>query len=166
MQMLSQTKKMPSPFTGSVRVRVCGILKKDNKILLLKHQSIGPTGYLWAPPGGGVEFGHDLQASLRREFMEETNLEIEVGPYLFANEFIDQEHHAIELFFEVTYKSGELILGKDPELASEEQILAEIKYFSSDELNEIPSDAIHNAFHAAKSRDQINDLRGLITFKD
>ena len=75
-----------NPCEGKVRVRVCGILHENGKILLLKHESIGPAGYLWSPPGGGVEFGESLVETLEKEFLEETNLSIKVGNYLFTNE--------------------------------------------------------------------------------
>ncbi|MEQ9467116.1 MAG: NUDIX hydrolase [Ekhidna sp.] len=154
-----------NPFEEKVRVRVCGILQENGKTLLLKHDSIGPAGYLWSPPGGGVEFGESLAETLKKEFLEETNLTVAVGDYLFANEFIGKRHHAIELFFGVTRISGELKLGSDPELAPEEQILSEAKFLSADEMTNLPADAIHNAFHTADARDKITELRGLITFK-
>lgn len=163
--MLDHSQNDTTIFSGKVRVRVCGILINDDKILLLKHNSIGPAGYLWSPPGGGVSFGQSLHETLKQEFMEETNLVIDVGQYLFTNEFIDQQHHAIELFFEVHHVSGELKLGHDPELGPENQILTEARFFSYKELETIDSNAIHNAFNAANTRDKIAELRGLITFK-
>ena len=162
--MSNQAKSQPA-FGGRLRVRVVGILQKDNKILLLKHEPLGPAKYLWLPPGGGVEFGQSLEETLKKEFLEETNLKIDVGNYLFTNEFIDKNHHAIELFFRVYLVSGELKLGSDPELITEDQILKEARFFNYQELNEIPENAIHNAFITAKTRDKIADLRGLITFK-
>ena len=152
-------------FQGKVRVRVCGILKENSEILLLKHNSIGPEGYLWSPPGGGVEFGENIAETLKKEFLEETNLHVEVGEYLFANEYIGGNHHAIELFFEVRRLSGDLELGSDPELSAEKQILTEARFFSASDLAAIPENAIHNAFNAAGERDKITELRGLITFK-
>ena len=121
--MLDIAMKNKTPFSGKVRVRVCGILTRNEKILLLKHHSVGPRGYLWCPPGGGVAFGQSLHKTLQREFLEETNLSIEVGEYLFANEHIDEQHHAIELFFTANYRSGRLRLGIDPELSLSNQIL-------------------------------------------
>ncbi|SNT24381.1 8-oxo-dGTP diphosphatase [Ekhidna lutea] len=154
-----------NPFENKVRVRVCGLLKENEEILLLKHDQIGPAGYLWSPPGGGVSFGASVEETLKQEFLEETNLEVAVGDYLFTNEFISEKHHAIELFFTVERISGNLQLGKDPELADDEQILSEIRFFSPEELNNLPELTIHNAFLAAGARDKITDLRGLITFK-
>ena len=155
-----------SPFSQKLRVRVCGILIKKNKVLLLNHQTIGPLGYLWAPPGGGVEFGQSLHEALKKEFMEETNLTIEVGSYLFTNEHIDDKHHAIELFFEVKAVSGELSLGFDPELSATDQILNEVKYMSLDEIKEIPKAGVHQVFSRINNVKEILNIRGLITFKD
>lgn len=162
--MLKQ-KQDRNPFEGQVRVRVCGLLVENGQILLLKHDNIGPGGHLWSPPGGGVEFGENLEETLKKEFEEETNLHIEVGDYLFTNEFISNKYHAIELFFEVCRISGEISLGNDPELSAEEQILSELRFFSQEELEKLPAETIHNAFDAAGARDKIAELRGLITFK-
>lgn len=154
-----------NPFAGKVRVRVSGILQKGDKILLLKHDNLGPSGYLWLPPGGGVEFGESLHEALKKEFLEETNLKIEVGDYLFANEFIKDPYHAIELFFSVKHLSGTLELGFDPELPENEQMISKAEFFSPEEIGALPADAIHNVFNTAGARHKITDLRGLFTFK-
>jgi len=164
--MLERPATITSPFSGKVRVRVCGILIQDNKVLLLNHKTIGARGYLWSPPGGGVEFGETTDQALRKEFMEETNLKVKVKEYLFAHEHIDQKHHAIELFFSVEHISGELKLGTDPELSPSNQILSEAKFFTFSELQRIPSDAIHSAFSTISNLKEILSIRGLITFKD
>ena len=164
--MLGVVDQNTSPFENKVRVRVCGILKEQGAILLIKHEGIGPSGFLWSPPGGGVEFGQSLTATLKKEFMEETNLTVDVNEYLFTNEHIDDKHHAIELFFRVTRRSGELRLGYDPELDASNQMLSEVRFFASNELAELTEECLHSAFRRPKSKDKIDDLRGLITFKD
>ncbi len=160
-----ETSNTDNPFTGKVRVRVGGILQENEKLLLLKHKNLGPEGYLWLPPGGGVEYGESLHEALKKEFLEETNLEIEVGEYLFTNEFIKKPYHAIEIFFSVKRISGTLKLGFDPELSKNHQILEEAKFFSMQEIEALPKTAIHNAFQTAGVQDKITDLRGLFTFK-
>ncbi len=153
------------PFSNKIRVRVCGILKEKNKILLLRHDSIGSEGYLWIPPGGGVDFGESLEECLRREFLEETNLVVEIGRYLFTHEFIGSKYHAIEIFFEVVRKSGKLKLGTDPELAPNNQILKEAKFFSNEELGNLSKNTLHNAFYMAESPDKFSEIKDLLTFK-
>ena len=145
-------------FQGKVRVRVCGLLISEDKVLLLNHSGIGQKGALWSPPGGGIEFGEGAKETLIREFMEETNLEITVGEYLFLNEHIDEKHHAIELFFRVTYRSGHLSLGTDPEM--DEQILTDVKFFSLVEIRKEPIGTVHSIFEKVDSLDDLFNLRG------
>jgi len=152
-------------FQGKVRVRVCGILTEESRILLLKHENLGPAGFLWSPPGGGVEFGDSLHETFVREFKEETNLDVSVGLYLFTNEYIDKKYHAIELFFEVTRVGGQLKLGHDPELPLANQMLSEARFFTKEELLKLPQNVLHNAFSNTNKQNTINELEGLITFK-
>jgi 8-oxo-dGTP diphosphatase len=83
-----------------VRVRVCGLCWEDNKLLLVNHRSLKPVNF-WAPPGGGLEFGEKVENALKREFGEETGLEIAVTRFAFGCEYIQDPLHAIELFFHV-----------------------------------------------------------------
>ena len=54
-------------FGNRLRVRVNGILIENERILMVKHVGLGETGYLWAPPGGGIEFGTSAPQNLERE---------------------------------------------------------------------------------------------------
>lgn len=150
-------------FGGKVRVRVGGILIESGKILLLKHEGVGPAAYLWSPPGGGMEFGTDAASNLKREFKEETGLEIKVKGLLFVNEFLDGKIHAIELFYEVTREAGQLQLGTDPEML-EQQILTDLKFFSAEDLRNEEKKRIHNMFHAINKPQEVLNLTGYFKF--
>ncbi len=146
------------------RTRVCGLLVKDESLLLLKHTGLGPNGFIWSPPGGGVEFGETVEEALVREFMEETSIEVEIAEFLFVNEYIDKRFHAVELFFSVLYKSGHLKLGLDPEMRPGEQILNEAKFHSWEEIENIPAYNIHNAFRFCDNPIDIVNLKGFYKF--
>lgn len=128
-------------FGGNVRVRACGVLFKEDAILLVRHKGIGEKGCFWAPPGGGVEFGESIHSALKREFQEECNIKIEVGDFLFINEFIQPPLHAIELFYKVTFVEGELKLGTDPELSV--NFITDLRFLTKNELEEITNSSIH-----------------------
>ncbi|MEQ8583256.1 MAG: NUDIX hydrolase [Marinoscillum sp.] len=153
-----------SIFEGRVRARVCGILQEEGAILMLRHKGIGPNGYLWSPPGGGIEFGESAEGALKKEFLEETGLRVSIGQFLFVNEYQDDRHHAIELFFEVTRIAGEIQLGQDPELPKNEQILEELKWLSFAEIKTMDSGFLHNAFRLTQEPNQITELRGFFKF--
>ena len=150
-------------FGGKVRPRVGGILIEDNCVLLLKHEHIGRGGYLWAPPGGGIEHGQSVEEALKREFLEETGLEIEIKNLLLVNEFIDDPLHALELFFEVKRISGRLQLGSDPEMETG-QILSKAAFFSIENLKKEENIHIHNIFHGINSFNELYNTKGYFKF--
>lgn len=142
-----QDKKDQTQFQKKVRVRACGLLIRDGHVLLLKHEGIGSAGFLWSPPGGGVQFGEQAAAAVKREFAEEVQLEVKVEDYLFTNEYIDKKHHAIELFYKVTNAHDEPQLGLDPELSQHQQSISDVRFFNERQLREIDPAHKHNIFH-------------------
>lgn len=149
-------------FGGKVRVRAVGLLVENDRILLLKHQGIGSKGYLWSPPGGGVDFGQSAEETVIREFREETGLEVSIEKFLFVNEHRDEEHHAIELFFEVRRVSGTATLGTDPEI--NEQILTDFGYFTAEELRLMPALTVHSILSKIDHLDDALKLSGYYKF--
>ncbi|HSY62070.1 MAG TPA: NUDIX hydrolase [Cytophaga sp.] len=134
-------------FGNKLRIRACGICIEDNKILLVKHHSLGKGGILWAPPGGGMVFGEITEEALKREFIEETGLIISVEKFLCVNEYLVPPLHAIELFFIVKRIDGTLKKGVDPELHEDRQIITEVEWFSFDQLKQLPPEALHSLLH-------------------
>ncbi|GAB4415805.1 MAG: hypothetical protein OHK0039_24690 [Bacteroidia bacterium] len=67
-------------------VRVYGILVEAGQLLLTDEICKGmPMTKL---PGGGLQFGEGLAAGLQREWLEELNVEIEVGEVFYVNPFL------------------------------------------------------------------------------
>lgn len=136
-------------FGKRLRVRVCGLLIEDKKIVLVKHNFLGDVGYLWSPPGGEMLFAETAEEALKREFLEEIGLEIEVHELAFVHDFFEPPLHAIELFFWVgkAFEDDEIALkiGTDPELASHEQIIADVSFFSLDQLHAENQHGLHEA---------------------
>jgi 8-oxo-dGTP diphosphatase len=138
-----------------VRVRACGICVSENGLLMVNHHGITPSNF-WAPPGGGVEFGNTIAETLKREFLEETGLEIEAGRFLFGCEYIHDPIHAIEVFYEVRPIGGKLKRGKDPEI----QIITEVRYMSFREVKELPVKEVHGIFRFTERVEDLEKLTG------
>ena len=153
-----------SIYGNRIRVRACGIAIRDNAILLVKHEGIGRKNVLWAPPGGGVEPGESSQEALKREFFEETGLDVEVGDFIFINEFIEKPLHAIELFFQVNIPDEVPQLGADPEMTHEKQILKEIKFVTFQELAVMDNEILHNALHYVDGPESLLNMYGYFKF--
>ncbi|NGP89329.1 NUDIX domain-containing protein [Fodinibius halophilus] len=127
-----------SAFSHQLRTRVCGLLVQPDAILLIQLHSPVTDKLLWMPPGGGIEFGETMEECLKREFHEETNLEIEVGELVHINELVSPPFHALEFYFEVSKKRGQKELGSDPELGSDKQLLKDLRWIPFSELDRIP----------------------------
>jgi len=68
------------------RIRVSAILRREDRILLIRQQK-GDRDY-WLLPGGGVNGGESLVDALRRELTEEVGLEATLpleGPVAIAD---------------------------------------------------------------------------------
>ncbi|MES2797796.1 MAG: NUDIX hydrolase [Bacteroidota bacterium] len=144
--LILQTKELiDSKFGGNIRTRVCGVCKLNNQYLLANHHGINELGDFWCAPGGGLHFGESIQDGLKREFLEECSLEIEVGDFLNIFEFIQPPLHAIELFYEVKMVKGDLKLGYDPETGN--KILKEVKWMDLGAIERLKKEEIHSFFH-------------------
>lgn len=142
-------------YSFKTRVRVCGLLVQENKLLLARHKAAFGDGNFWMPPGGGLNYGEKVKDCLVREFKEETGLEVEVGRFLFINEFLREPLHAIELFFEVKLLNGELALGTDPEHALDAQLLEEVKFLTTREIYQFHREELHPILHAVVNFDDL-----------
>lgn len=144
-------------YGNRVRVRACGLLYENDSILLIKHIIDGDT--LWAPPGGEPEFGESLFDAIKREFKEETLLDVIPGEFLFMTEYINQPLHAIELFFKIDRYSGELGVGDDPEYQAS-RVVEHAQFVNADDLSKIDSLERHRILRNCTNPIELLDKRG------
>lgn len=74
------------PLPGRFTVRVYGLLLDERKRILVSDEFIRGS-YFTKFPGGGLEFGEGTRDCLRREFKEETGLDILVGEHFYTTDF-------------------------------------------------------------------------------
>ena len=67
-------------------VRVYGILIGDNKQVLVSDELIRGD-YITKFPGGGLELGEGTRDCLKREFMEEMQLNVAIGDHIYTTDF-------------------------------------------------------------------------------
>jgi 8-oxo-dGTP diphosphatase len=125
---------------------------------------LGPEGILYAPPGGGTEFGSGLEENLLREIKEETGILIEENQFQFVHEYIAPPLHAIELFFSVTTYSGTLLHGSDPELGKNEQIIEWVGFMAWPELKGLPPKQLHQILKSCPTPKSLKSISGLVKF--
>ena len=86
-------------------IRVYGILINEEKQVLVSDEYIRGN-YYTKFCGGGLEFGEGTIDCLKREFMEEMNLAVEVTNHLYTTDFYQQSafnpaHQIISIYYTV-----------------------------------------------------------------
>ncbi len=112
-----------------IEIRVAGILVRDGRVLLVKHDK--PAGSYWVVPGGRVGFGETLPDALRREFVEELSMDIRVGGLTFLNDAApaDRARHVVNVYFQVSC---------DDELVPDKlQGVADARFFTAEDVDGI-----------------------------
>jgi len=95
-------------------IRVYGILMDGNKRVLVSDEYIRGN-FFTKFPGGGLEFGEGTRDCLKREFKEETGLDVEIGDHIYTTDFFqisafNNKDQIISIYY--------LVLGDARELAT------------------------------------------------
>lgn len=72
-----------------INIRVYGLLINDRRELLISKETYKGNTYTKLP-GGGLELGESTVETLKREFLEELNLEIEVADHFYTTDVFQQ----------------------------------------------------------------------------
>jgi 8-oxo-dGTP diphosphatase len=130
-----------------------GICEFEGKILLLKVRSKSShDAEKWEIPGGKVKKGEFFDQALKREFMEETGLEINIDSLynVIQNNYTacktNEEIKSIQLIMKVSSNTDEVKISQEHD---------DYKWFTREELkevidNELLSKAAMNSFKEVK----------------
>jgi len=85
-----------------INIRIYGILLHQNQILVSDELIRG--NYFTKFPGGGLEIGEGTRDCLKREFKEETNLDVTIGDHIYTTDFFQQSafkenHQIISIYY-------------------------------------------------------------------
>jgi ADP-ribose pyrophosphatase YjhB (NUDIX family) len=103
----------PRPIVG-----IGGAIVQDGRVVLIKRR-YEPLAGQWSLPGGTLELGETLEAAVAREMLEETGLQVEVGPVVdvFDRILFDPDERVRYHFVLIDYLcrpiGGELCAGSD-----------------------------------------------------
>jgi ADP-ribose pyrophosphatase YjhB (NUDIX family) len=107
-------------------VGVAAIVMNEHRQLLLGRRRGGKYHDLWCIPCGYLEYHEDVYHGVKREFKEETNLDIEVQRvFTVQSNFHDPDCHSVGIWFLARICGGEMQAGDD---------LLEAAYFALDDI--------------------------------
>ena len=99
-------------------VGVGAVIVQDGGVVLIKRK-YEPLKGRWSLPGGGVEVGETLAEAVAREMLEETGLQVEVGPVIEVFDRITRDgeqrvrYHYVLVDYLCWPIAGELQAGSD-----------------------------------------------------
>jgi drug/metabolite transporter (DMT)-like permease/ADP-ribose pyrophosphatase YjhB (NUDIX family) len=124
----SQTQVAPEP--QNERIRYQGVILRDSKVLLIRHQEHASGRDYWVIPGGGRLDGESEEHCVKREMKEETHLDVAVQR-LLLDERIESDyglHHHKTYLCDLI--SGNARPGYEPEIeASQHYAIVEVGWF-------------------------------------
>ena len=108
-------------------VGVAVLLLEGERVLLARR--LGSFSGEWCVPCGHVEWNEDIREAARREFLEETGLEVVLGPVFdVQSNFHDPERQTVGVWFLGEWSGG--VLEPGPEVS-------EVRFFP---LRELPGE--------------------------
>ncbi len=127
----SQSSYFPDSF---FRVTVKGLCVRDGKILLFKESK--ELSDQWELPGGGLDFGEEIQNGLKREIEEESGLKVKsisdkpvyIWTWRFEKARDMDWYYSLVLAYQIEFEDLDFIKSEECE---------EVRFFSQDELREI-----------------------------
>ena len=122
-----------------IRVRPSALVIRDNEILLVEYNS-NKRGIHYYLPGGGAHSGETIRQTVKREMIEETTVDVTVGPIAFLYECEPQDrvddysppNHTIFIIFDC-----KLIHGSTPKLPEQPEL-------NQTDVRWIPLDGLKN----------------------
>jgi 8-oxo-dGTP diphosphatase len=93
--------------TTGVGVRVVGLVFAGERVLVVEHRLDSERWYCF--PGGSLEYGEAPEQGVRRELVEELELECEVGQLVAIGYHLGDSSQSVELYFRCTASERDLV---------------------------------------------------------
>lgn len=133
-------------------IRVYGILINEQQQVLVSDELIRGE-YYTKFPGGGLEIGEGTRDCLKREFMEEMGLAIEVLDHLYTTDFyqpsaFNPDHQIISIYYqvkpleEIKARLSNTVFDFNPEQLERYKLQNEIETFRFIDWNDLTENSV------------------------
>ncbi len=108
-------------------VRVSGIVFKDGKIALVRHEN-SHNGIYYLLPGGGLEKDETIEGCVVREVKEEIGLDVKIKSFAYYEDVVSEDDHTLHLIFRCNIIGGK-VENLDPDKKVKEIVFLDEKEF-------------------------------------
>ncbi|RJO96345.1 NUDIX domain-containing protein [Exiguobacterium sp. RIT452] len=111
---------------STIVTAVKGIVRHDNRILIVQRAAADSGGGTWECPGGKIDFGEQPEDSLIREIREETGLTVTVDKIAYASSILTHpDRQVILLVYFCTAVTSSVMLSEEHDAYSwaDEQLI-------------------------------------------
>lgn len=133
-------------------IRVYGVLINEQRQVLVSDELIRGQ-YYTKFPGGGLELGEGTRDCLKREFIEEMDLAIEVQEHLYTTDFFqpsafNPDHQIISIYYrvkpleEITARLSNKVFDFNHEQLERYKLLNEIETFRFIDWNDLTEESV------------------------
>jgi len=111
-------------------VRVSGIIFKEKKVVLVKHEN-KYNGVYYLLPGGGLERDETIEECVIREVKEEIGLDVKIKSLAYYEDVVSDDDHTLHLIFRC-----EIIGGKIENLDPDKKV-KDIVFMNEEEFKKV-----------------------------
>jgi len=142
--------------------RYQGMIIKDHKILLIRHEGHSTGRAYWVIPGGGIEGSESEEECVIREMKEETNLIVTVDRLIFDEPCPPGGVYKWRKTYICHPVSGEASPGYEPEPeAAADYFISEVRWFDLREESRWINDLRQDPF----TYPQLKQLRNILGYE-
>lgn len=121
----------------------------NNKVLLVQENKEEIKG-LWDLPGGKVKSNEDIKQAVIREILEETGYKIELNNILLIQNYVTNKGVLLIIYFNAKLLDNKQLKYRENEIKS-------VKWFSLEELKNMPKESIRGGDGFDKILDNIEN---------
>ncbi|MFY7854607.1 MAG: NUDIX domain-containing protein [Rubrivivax sp.] len=89
------------------RISAGALIEADGRLLLVRNVKSGHYDF-WVAPGGGVKADETLEQAVAREVLEETGLQVQVGPLRYIEDLVSPTCRTVKFWFGAVVIGGRL----------------------------------------------------------
>ena len=118
-----------------INIGVRALIRTSNGLIMVEHKE-KKNGEILIFPGGGMEPGENIFQAVKREVKEETNLIVRPEKIMYLRETVYGNDSGIEFYVSCSLIDGKMVLGNDPELDENEQVLQAVREVDWEEIKD------------------------------